>query len=328
MNDLALMLQAIASVYPRPDYDTWLKIASGVWSTYLFDESFHVLNSIWPEEKSGEYSRKYQKRLKTVTMGTVFFLARQCGYTGHGSTNAYRPAPKTHLPTLCRDEMEKRFNVVELVTGSPRNRPGKLVYVESITDLDGYGEPGQVDVYHSIYWHSTDVQAYIQGNNGKLEGYAGPVKAMVLHFDCDNKDHPENALNDARLLIERICTDYGVSIEDVDIWFSGCKGFSVFVHDQAVMGCPGAVDVPERIKSICCRMASGIKSFDSSPYDRTRIWRVPNTINSKSGLYKIPLLPGELYLWNIDQIRERAKHQRSLQDATEEFITENVHHGK
>jgi hypothetical protein len=324
MNNLTAMLQAIASVYPRPEYEMWLKILSGVYHEFG-DDGVHAVADVWPEEKRGEYQTKCRHSLKKVSFGTVVHIAKQCGYIGLASTT-YRPAPKKHLPTLCKDEHDKKFDIVELVVGSPKNRPGNFFHVDDFKNqIDAYGEPGQVDSYTSIYMHSPDVAAYVLSNDGKLEGYSGAVKAVVLHFDCDDKDHPENALADTRLLIERICIDYGVSINDVDIWFSGCKGFSVFVYDRAVAGCPGAIDVPERIKTICCRMADGIRSFDSSVYDRTRIWRVSNTINSKSGLYKIPLLPGELYLWNINRIRERAKRQRSLQDATEEFIKENVH---
>jgi hypothetical protein len=96
------------------------------------------------------------------------------------------------------------------------------------------------------------------------------------------------------------------------VWFSGAKGFSVFIYDKSVTDSHGATDVPERVKNTCSRMAEGIATFDPTPYDRCRIWRVQNTINSKTGLYKIPLTINEIMSWNIDTIKECAKNQRSF----------------
>src|SRR5699024_7036584 len=48
-------------------------------------------------------------------------------------------------------------------------------------------------------------------------------------------------------------------------------------------------------------------NIDTSIYDKTRIFRLPNTINSKTNLYKVELYPFEATALKIDDILERAK---------------------
>ena len=64
----------------RPDYDTWLRVASGVFSTLPLESAIQVLNEWAPEEHPGEYLQKYRNRLKKVTIRTVIHYAQQNGF--------------------------------------------------------------------------------------------------------------------------------------------------------------------------------------------------------------------------------------------------------
>ncbi len=48
-------------------------------------------------------------------------------------------------------------------------------------------------------------------------------------------------------------------------------------------------------------------SIDTAIYEHNRLWRIPNTKNRKSGLYKIPLTFDQLATLSIDQIKKLAK---------------------
>ena len=75
--DIAEMLRFIP---PRPDYDTWLKIASAVWSVLPMVDGARLLHQWSPEEKEGEYAGKHKSRLKQVGVGTLAHLASQHGF--------------------------------------------------------------------------------------------------------------------------------------------------------------------------------------------------------------------------------------------------------
>lgn len=76
-DDIREMLEFIP---PRPDYEDWLRIASAVWS--VLDETTGIaLLSEWsPEEKSGEYLRKFKNRLRDVRIGTLAWYAQAHGF--------------------------------------------------------------------------------------------------------------------------------------------------------------------------------------------------------------------------------------------------------
>lgn len=54
------------------------------------------------------------------------------------------------------------------------------------------------------------------------------------------------------------------------------------------------------------------KTVDLKIYDNKRLFRVPNTINSSTGLYKIMLTPDELINLTEQDIKNLAKQPRNL----------------
>lgn len=100
--DIRAMLSVIP---PHPDYATWIRIASAVWSVLPMAEGCRVLNSWSPEEKQGEYATKHKTRLQQVGIGTLIYYAKQYGYAPHPATRSQRPQARPALtfrppPTL------------------------------------------------------------------------------------------------------------------------------------------------------------------------------------------------------------------------------------
>jgi hypothetical protein len=73
----------LACIPPRPDYQTWLKICSAVFSFLPPDAGERVLQEWSPEERPGEYAEKYRNRCKAIGIGTLVHLAKQNGWRGH-----------------------------------------------------------------------------------------------------------------------------------------------------------------------------------------------------------------------------------------------------
>jgi len=59
----------LCHIPPRPDYDTWLKIASAVWSVLPMLDGARLLHQWSPEERDGEYASKHKSRLQQVGIG-------------------------------------------------------------------------------------------------------------------------------------------------------------------------------------------------------------------------------------------------------------------
>jgi putative DNA primase/helicase len=67
-------------VPPRPDYETWLRIASAVWSVLPMGDGCRLLAQWSPEERDGEYADKHKHRLEQVGIGTLVHVASAHGF--------------------------------------------------------------------------------------------------------------------------------------------------------------------------------------------------------------------------------------------------------
>jgi len=164
--------------------------------------------------------------------------------------------------------------------------------------------PGGSDCYVSMFRFPESYLKHWQ-STGSVAGIEGiPCFADFVWFDVDNPSL-EQALVDARqLLINLDKHEPGISVHAA-IYFSGAKGFHIGVPSQ-LFGLEPAVDLNVTIRRIAMAIA-GVVKIDTAIYDKNRLWRIPNTVNSKSGLYKIPLTYNEFASWSIEQIREKAR---------------------
>lgn len=84
----------------RPDYETWLKIASAVWSVLSFAESVQILNQWSPEEKEGEYHEKHRNRLKQVGIGSLIHIAKKYGYQPPAQNQEEKSMPEEFMSII------------------------------------------------------------------------------------------------------------------------------------------------------------------------------------------------------------------------------------
>ncbi len=87
---MADVREVLGYIPKRPDYETWLRIASGVWSVLPREEGAAVLNEWSPEEKENEYFDKYPHRLTHITIGTVIHYAQAGGFDAAAASRRRR----------------------------------------------------------------------------------------------------------------------------------------------------------------------------------------------------------------------------------------------
>lgn len=73
--------ELLSFIPPRPDYGDWVRIASAVWAVLPIDEGCMLLGEWSPAEEPGEYEAKWPDRLKEISVGTLFYYAKQNGWT-------------------------------------------------------------------------------------------------------------------------------------------------------------------------------------------------------------------------------------------------------
>ena len=153
-------------------------------------------------------------------------------------------------------------------------------HFSDVNKMESYMNMSQ-DVFMSLYDYDDHVIDYVKKKRS-LSGYDG-IMYMPDEFILDvDGSNPENALDKLQGLL--------LMLDDMDIprktYFSG-TGFHVHIPQEAFRWKPCDdlhLKVKEELK------LKGIFDFaDPSVTDKTRLIRVPNTLNTKSNLWKVQL---------------------------------------
>ena len=219
--------------------------------------------------------------------GALEYLSRYAG----GNTAS---RPKAEPAKAVRQGVRVDYILREIVIENIANR-GDLQPCETLPDY--FDTPGAVECYHSVYLHHPDILTYQSQHDGKLAGYSGPVWCTELVFDVDHKG--ENILENISIaqletcrLIQALKSN---KVSSFQIKFSGSKGFHVSFSHAILDTLGGYKETPIYIERFARKLAEGI-TIDTSIYgNATKLIRSVNSINSKSGLYAIPLSEGELF---------------------------------
>lgn len=163
-------------------------------------------------------------------------------------------------------------------------------------NINSYLEDTTKDYYISLYQYNKEQKEKFDAE-GSIAGITD-VTTKFLIFDFDSKEINASRL-DAIESIERL-NKLGVDIEEINIYFSGNKGFHIVLDTSLSL-------TPKQAKDIAKNIAGDLKTFDSVIYNANRIIRLPYTKHQVSGLYKIPLTFEELRTLTIDEIKEIAK---------------------
>lgn len=134
-----------------------------------------------------------------------------------------------------------------------------------------------------------------------------------LYFDIDGSIDSDESFDKTRIavlsLIARLNVDLRIKASEIKVYFSGAKGFHIFINPR-VLGIKPSATLNVFYKAFAMYMKSHIEHgdlLDIKIYDNKRLIRFPNTVNGKTGLYKIPVTVKELRSVKRDDILSRAK---------------------
>ena len=131
------------------------------------------------------------------------------------------------------------------------------------------------DIFQCVYYYENEDK-----DNCKLYG--------PLYFDLDGDIH--NNFDELRQDVVKIVIylkTLGLSENDVEIYFSGAKGFHILVRGET-LGIMPSTNLNDIYKAWASYLYNThkVRSIDLKIYDRKRLFRIPGSINSKTGLYK------------------------------------------
>lgn len=204
---------------------------------------------------------------------------------------------------------------VEFANGSIQNR-GHIVDATKINGL--LPQVGPKECYRSFYRYTIDFGEYVKQNN-TVSGWHGEAYTDYIWIDIDDPVDLSKSLDRARILLGRLQTEYGIN-DDIPIFFSGSKGFHIGI-DARYFNLHPSSGLPKICRQLAILIAQDL-NIDTAIYDPVRLFRLNNTINGKSGLYKIPLTEQELNTKDIEEIKILARTARDIS-----FERAEVHDG-
>lgn len=162
--------------------------------------------------------------------------------------------------------------------------------------------PEAIQAYRDKY-NNTDVFTTVLSYDDKDIRNAN--KTGSLYFDFDGVTSQE----DTKKLVDFLVSQ-GCAKDSIQIFYSGNKGFHVEVPFPT-LGISPAKELSKVYKIIALQIKEklGLETLDTVIYDDVRLFRLANSINGKSGLYKIPLYYEELAL-PLTAIKEMARSPR------------------
>ena len=160
-----------------------------------------------------------------------------------------------------------------------------LVKFEEFQELSK-NPPDNTPMYYSLFYYNDEQFKEFQKTRS-LKGITN-VKTDNLVFDFDSPDM-EQAKKDTATLVSRL-KESGYTKDNFKIYSSANKGFHVHLKlDQELN--------PTQVKILATEhFGKGLESLDLKVYDPQRIFRVPNSLNEKSGLFKNQLTEAQLRL--------------------------------
>lgn len=186
---------------------------------------------------------------------------------------------------------------------------GKMVPVEEWGNHVNFNTEG----YRSVGVYTTEQVEIYKSQKGLLKpgtkgdgavrGITG-VKSNCLVIDLDGEDLNQVQV-DANVVVSRLKEVYKLSPENINICFTGSKGFAIEVFlDKEFTG--------RELKNAAEVITKNLDSWDTSLYDDNQLIRIPGTRHPKTGLHKTSLTEVELKDLTIDQIKEKAKTPGSV----------------
>jgi hypothetical protein len=205
----------------------------------------------------------------------------------------------------------KEFIFVDFAAGRQPGFRNNIVRAGDVPDL--VTRYGSYECYATSFFFTEELREYVE-ERGSVAGYDGEAYAPYLVLDVDNPEI-DLALESARKVLLLLSKEWGIPNEAVQCYFSGSKGFHIMI-DSRIFGDvrPSKTLHMEfsKVREFIAQDAGA--DMDLAIKDKLRLIRIPNTINRRSGLYKIQISIGNIMELKAKDIIEEAEKPRTLID--------------
>lgn len=166
------------------------------------------------------------------------------------------------------------------------------------------------DTYSTIYRY----------DNCRQDG-ANIIAPIYIDLDINDLEKDfEKLKRDVLLITRRLITMFNLKEQDIKYYFSGSKGFHIIIPHE-IFGISPIRDLNDKYKILAIELKSYTitKAVDTRIYDTKRLFREPNTINTKTNLYKVQMSLDQIRKITYNELLEYASSPKDLFDVEVEY---------
>jgi len=167
--------------------------------------------------------------------------------------------------------------------------------------------PAKSDCYRTYFRFTEEYKNYFDKRKSVM-GFHGKCYADFIPIDIDDTDL-SNAYEKAKVILNILEFDFDFSARH--IFFSGSKGFHIYLPSVSFGTFQPSEHLPKIFRDIVLDIVGKEIEVDTKNYDINRLFRLNNTVNSKTGLYKIGIEYSE-FEQGMVYILEIAKKSRTV----------------
>lgn len=169
---------------------------------------------------------------------------------------------------------------------------------------------------HRNKFNNTDVYATVYQYNQEDQNQSDIFGPLYIDLDMDFKNNTEyNKLKrDLALIVSHLSSQYGIPTKYIRFYFTGKKGFHLIIPPK-VFGVTPDKNLNQYYKVIAKELNDNTinKIVDTKIYDKKRLLRLVNSINGKTGLYKVPITYSDIIKFTYEDMLEYASSPKTLE---------------
>lgn len=175
-------------------------------------------------------------------------------------------------------------------------------------------EPNQIKDIRKKF-NNTDVYATILSYNKEVQNESDLYGPLYLDLDLDINSESDYLILKQELsrIVTYMDLNYDIPISCIKFYFTGKKGFHLLVPPE-VLDIDPDPNLNIYYKEIAKELnkATFTNLIDTKIYDNKRLLRLPNSINAKTGLYKVPITYDNIIRFNWKEIQEYASSPKPI----------------
>lgn len=183
------------------------------------------------------------------------------------------------------------------------NHFGRRIFIEPEQMPDIRKRFNNTDVYATVFSYDNEDQ-----NKANL---FGPLY-LDLDLEIENEEDYFILKKDLISIVTYLEQNYGIPYNYIKFYFTGKKGFHLIISTQIFDISPNdKLNIYYKAIAKELNLCTMTNLIDTKIYDKKRLFRLSNSINSKSGLYKVPINYEQIISFSFAEMKEYASSPKS-----------------